>query len=34
VLAGVELLRVHDVGPARQAALVAAALRDCARERA
>jgi dihydropteroate synthase len=27
VLAGVELLRVHDVGPARQAALVAAALR-------
>jgi len=28
VLAGVELLRVHDVGPVRQAALVAAALRD------
>jgi dihydropteroate synthase len=27
VLAGVELLRVHDVGPARQAALVAAAIR-------
>jgi dihydropteroate synthase len=34
VLAGVELLRVHDVGPARQAALVAAALRDAARGRA
>jgi dihydropteroate synthase len=28
VLAGVEILRVHDVAPARQAALVAAALRD------
>lgn len=28
VLAGVELLRVHDVAPARQAALLAAALRD------
>lgn len=28
VLAGVEILRVHDVGPVRQAALVAAALRD------
>jgi dihydropteroate synthase len=28
VLAGVELLRVHDVAPCRQAALVAAALRD------
>jgi dihydropteroate synthase len=28
VLAGVELLRVHDVAPSRQAALVAAALRD------
>ncbi len=28
VLAGVELLRVHDVAPARQAAAVAAALRD------
>jgi dihydropteroate synthase len=28
VLAGVELLRVHDVAAARQAALVAAALRD------
>ena len=28
VLGGVELLRVHDVGPARQAAAVAAALRD------
>jgi dihydropteroate synthase len=28
VLAGVELLRVHDVGAARQAALVAAAIRD------
>lgn len=33
VLAGVELLRVHDVAAARQAAQVAAALRD-ARERA
>ena len=30
VLAGVELLRVHDVAPARQAATVAAALRDAA----
>ena len=28
VLAGVEFVRVHDVGPARQAALVAAAIRD------
>jgi dihydropteroate synthase len=28
VLAGVELLRVHDVAPARQAALVARAIRD------
>jgi len=28
VLAGVEFLRVHDVGPARQAARVAAAIRD------
>jgi dihydropteroate synthase len=28
VLAGVELLRVHDVAPCRQAALVGAALRD------
>jgi dihydropteroate synthase len=28
VLAGVELLRVHDVAPVRQAALVAAAIRD------
>jgi dihydropteroate synthase len=28
VLAGVELLRVHDVGPARQAAQVAAAIRE------
>jgi dihydropteroate synthase len=33
VLGGVELLRVHDVGPARQAAAIAAALRG-ARERA
>jgi dihydropteroate synthase len=33
VLGGVELVRVHDVAPARQAALVAAALRD-AQERA
>ncbi|HET7825745.1 MAG TPA: dihydropteroate synthase [Anaeromyxobacter sp.] len=33
VLGGVELLRVHDVAPARQAALVAGALR-AARERA
>jgi len=31
VLAGVEVVRVHDVGPARQAALVAAAIRDAAR---
>jgi dihydropteroate synthase len=31
VLAGVELLRVHDVAACRQAALVAAALRDAAR---
>jgi dihydropteroate synthase len=30
VLAGAELIRVHDVGPARQAALVAAAIRDAA----
>ncbi len=30
VLAGVELLRVHDVAPARQAARVAAAIRDAA----
>ncbi|HEX9243649.1 MAG TPA: dihydropteroate synthase [Anaeromyxobacter sp.] len=30
VLAGVELLRVHDVAAARQAALVAAAIRDAA----
>ncbi|MGC3998524.1 MAG: dihydropteroate synthase [Anaeromyxobacter sp.] len=30
VLAGVEVLRVHDVGPARQAARVAAAIRDAA----
>jgi len=29
VLAGVELVRVHDVAAARQAALVAAGLRDC-----
>ena len=28
VLAGVELIRVHDVAPARQAALVAAAIRE------
>jgi dihydropteroate synthase len=33
VLAGVELLRVHDVAPARQAALVAAALRDAGASR-
>lgn len=33
VLGGVEMLRVHDVGPARQAAAIAAALRS-ARERA
>jgi dihydropteroate synthase len=33
VLGGVEMLRVHDVGPARQAAAIAAALR-AARERA
>jgi dihydropteroate synthase len=33
VLAGVELLRVHDVGPARQAARVAAALRDASSAR-
>jgi dihydropteroate synthase len=32
VLAGVELLRVHDVAPARQAAAVAAAIRGAARE--
>jgi dihydropteroate synthase len=32
VLGGIELLRVHDVAPARQAAAIAAALRD-ARER-
>ncbi len=31
VLAGVELLRVHDVAAARQAALVAAAIRDARR---
>jgi dihydropteroate synthase len=31
VLAGVELLRVHDVAPCRQAALVAAAVRDAPR---
>jgi dihydropteroate synthase len=31
VLAGVELLRVHDVSPCRQAAIVAAALRGAAR---
>ncbi len=31
VLAGVEWLRVHDVAPARQAARVAAAIRDAAR---
>jgi dihydropteroate synthase len=31
VLAGVEFLRVHDVAPARQAALVAAAIRDASR---
>jgi dihydropteroate synthase len=30
VLAGVEFLRVHDVAPARQAARVAAALREAA----
>jgi dihydropteroate synthase len=34
VLAGVELLRVHDVAPCRQAGLVAAALRDSAAARA
>ncbi|WP_242355507.1 MULTISPECIES: dihydropteroate synthase [unclassified Anaeromyxobacter] len=33
VLAGVEWLRVHDVAPARQAARVAAAIRDAARPR-
>lgn len=33
VLAGVELLRVHDVAPARQAARVAAALRDARSDR-
>jgi dihydropteroate synthase len=33
VLAGVELLRVHDVAACRQAALVAAALRDAASAR-
>jgi len=32
VLAGVEILRVHDVAPARQAAAVAAAIRGAARE--
>ncbi len=31
VLAGVELLRVHDVAPARQAAAIAAAIRGAAR---
>jgi dihydropteroate synthase len=31
VLAGAEILRVHDVAEARQAALVAAAIRDAAR---
>ena len=31
VLAGAEIVRVHDVAPARQAALVAAAIRDAAR---
>jgi dihydropteroate synthase len=30
VLAGVELLRVHDVAPCRQAARIAAAIRDAA----
>jgi dihydropteroate synthase len=34
VLAGVEWVRVHDVAPARQAALVAAAIRDAAARRA
>jgi dihydropteroate synthase len=34
VLAGVELLRVHDVAACRQAALVAAALRDAGASRA
>jgi dihydropteroate synthase len=33
VLAGVELLRVHDVAPCRQAATVAAALRDAGTSR-
>jgi dihydropteroate synthase len=33
VLAGVELLRVHDVGACRQAAVVAAALRDASASR-
>jgi dihydropteroate synthase len=33
VLAGVEFVRVHDVGDARQAALVAAAIRDAAASR-
>jgi dihydropteroate synthase len=33
VLAGVELLRVHDVAPCRQAAVVAAALRDAGTSR-
>ncbi len=31
VLSGVEMIRVHDVGPARQAALVAAAIREARR---
>jgi dihydropteroate synthase len=34
VLAGVEFVRVHDVAPARQAALVAAAIRDASRSAA
>jgi dihydropteroate synthase len=34
VLAGVEFLRVHDVAPCRQAALVAAAVRDAGAARA
>ena len=33
VLAGVEWVRVHDVAAARQAALVAAAIRDAAAAR-
>lgn len=33
VLAGAEIVRVHDVAPARQAAQVAAAIRDAARPR-